>query len=77
MLTPLRSIRAHCVECAGGNVAEVRRCPVERCALYQYRLGHNPAAKRELTEEQREAVKSRLSSARIAQRTKTKFTDVG
>lgn len=76
-MTPLRAIRANCLDCMGGNAAEVRRCPVERCPLYSYRMGHNPAAKRELTETEREAVKARLSSARIAQQTKTELTDVG
>ena len=66
MMTPLRAIRAKCLDCMGGNAAEVRRCPSESCPLYPYRMGHNPNVQRELTAEQREAVKARLAAARIA-----------
>jgi hypothetical protein len=42
-LTPLRAIRANCLECSGGNSAEVRLCVISTCPLYRYRMGHNPA----------------------------------
>lgn len=41
--TPLRAIRAKCMECSCGNTAEVRNCVIPRCPLYPYRFGHNPA----------------------------------
>lgn len=41
-LTPMRAIRAKCLECSNGQVKEVRLCPIKRCALYEYRLGHRP-----------------------------------
>lgn len=50
-MTPLKAIRAKCIECCCGNMAEVRRCPIKGCALYEFRMGHNPNIK--LTEEQR------------------------
>ena len=28
-----------------GQITEVRYCPCEDCALYEYRMGHNPARK--------------------------------
>ena len=40
MLTPIKSMRARCVECAGGNKAEVRKCSYTHCYLYPYRMGH-------------------------------------
>lgn len=40
--SPLRSIRAKCLDCCGGNRAEVRRCRIEDCPLWQFRSGHNP-----------------------------------
>ena len=65
-MTPLKSIRAYCLDCMGGNAAEVRRCPSEGCPLHPFRMGHNPNIKRELTPEQKDAVKARLASGRIA-----------
>jgi len=42
-LTPLRAIRAKCIDCWVGNSAEVRRCETEDCSLWQYRFGKNPS----------------------------------
>ena len=44
-LTPLRAIRAKCIDCSGGNRAEVRECPVVKCPLYKFRNGTNPNRK--------------------------------
>lgn len=41
-LTPMRAIRAKCLDCSCGNTNEVKLCPVEKCSLYPYRMGHNP-----------------------------------
>jgi len=40
--TPIKSIRANCLECSGGSYKEVRLCPVKNCALYPYRMGKRP-----------------------------------
>jgi hypothetical protein len=40
--SPLRAIRAFCIECSGNNKAEVRRCPCEKCQLFPFRMGHRP-----------------------------------
>ncbi len=42
MLTPIKAIRAKCIDCSGGSFIEVRYCPVTGCSLYPYRLGHRP-----------------------------------
>lgn len=44
-LTPLKAIRAKCIDCSGGSVYEPAHCTVERCPLYIYREGHNPKRK--------------------------------
>lgn len=44
-MTPLKAIRAKCLDCMCGQITEVRYCPCEDCALYEYRMGHNPARK--------------------------------
>lgn len=43
--TPIRAIRAKCLDCMCGSAQEVRLCPVTDCSLYPYRMGHNPARK--------------------------------
>lgn len=39
---PVKAIRAHCLQCCCGQVAEVQRCTIENCALYPFRFGKNP-----------------------------------
>ncbi len=34
MRTPLKAIRAKCVECSAGNTKEVQLCPIKACALF-------------------------------------------
>jgi hypothetical protein len=40
--SPLKAIRAKCVDCSGGSVAEARRCAITHCVLWAFRMGHNP-----------------------------------
>ena len=44
-LTPLRAIRAKCLDCSGWSTYEVKSCPMVNCPLYGYRDGHNPKRK--------------------------------
>ena len=41
-VTPMRAIRAKCLECSCGSPHEVRNCTVEKCPLYVYRFGKRP-----------------------------------
>ena len=41
-LSPLKAIRAHCIECSGGAKQEVAACIITECPLYPFRLGTNP-----------------------------------
>lgn len=34
-----KAIRLKCIDCCGGNTAEVRKCPAEHCPLWRYRMG--------------------------------------
>jgi len=43
--TPLRSIRAKCLDCSGFQPSEVRNCEIPECPLYPYRMGKNPNRK--------------------------------
>ena len=42
VLTPLKAIRAKCLDCSCGQIKEVRLCPMDDCPLYPYRMGHRP-----------------------------------
>lgn len=42
-MTPLKAIRAKCLDCMCGQVHEVRKCPCKDCSLWPYRMGHRPA----------------------------------
>ena len=42
MKTPIKAIRAYCVECSGGSTKEVKFCPIKNCPLYPYRMGKRP-----------------------------------
>jgi len=44
-ISPLRAIRANCLECSGDNMAEVKRCEIIDCPLWPFRMGHNPNRK--------------------------------
>ncbi len=66
-MSVLKAIRAKCLDCCAGSPAEVRECHISTCALHPYRMGKNPfRKKRELTDDQREALATRLAKARDA-----------
>ena len=52
--SPIKAIRAFCLQCLGGSAADVKTCTVEHCALWHFRHGKNPYRKPP-TEKQREA----------------------
>ncbi|WHZ30063.1 MAG: hypothetical protein OJF51_004865 [Nitrospira sp.] len=43
VLTPLKAIRAKCLDCSCYQPKEVRECRIMTCSLWPYRLGHRPA----------------------------------
>ena len=48
-MTPIKAIRAKCLDCCCGQVAEVRLCPCKSCPLYPYRFGKRPGVSRDTT----------------------------
>ena len=62
IMSPMKAIRANCIECCGNQVSEVRLCTATECPLYPFRMGKNPyRKKREYTEEEKAAMRERLS----------------
>lgn len=55
----LKLIRRNCIDCAGNNEAEVRRCALVACPFWPYRMGTNPFAA-ERTDEQKAAAAQRM-----------------
>ena len=43
ILTPIKSIRANCLDCCCGSCKEVRLCTVKNCDCYPYRMGTRPS----------------------------------
>ena len=41
-LTPIKAIRAKCLECCENISIEVKRCESTNCPLFEYRMGKNP-----------------------------------
>ena len=67
--SPMKAIRAKCLDCCIGQREEVKLCPAKDCPLYPFRLGKNPNRKaRNFTEEQRKAAAERLKKAREAKK---------
>ena len=61
---PVKAIRELCLECCCGNRAEVKSCLATRCPHYAFRFGKNHYIKRDLTDEQKSAMRDRLAEAR-------------
>ena len=59
--TPVKAIKAYCLQCCLESAMEVKLCPSEECPLHPFRQGKNPFYKaRKLTEEQKQRNIERL-----------------
>ena len=69
--TPLKAIRAKCLDCCCGSFYEIKLCNIQDCALYPFRLGKNPyRKKREYSEME---LKRRIEILKIARENKNKL----
>lgn len=50
-LTPIKSIRAKCIDCSRGQLKEVKECPIKNCPLWPYRMGRRPKAGESINED--------------------------
>ena len=66
--SPIKAIRAKCMDCCYDQREEVKLCPAKDCPLWPFRLGKNPNRVRHMTEEQKQAAKERLAKARAARK---------
>lgn len=61
-ISPIKAIRAKCLDCCCYQPKEVNLCPCEDCALWPFRFGKNPYSNRVLTEEQKAAMSERAKA---------------
>ena len=63
--SPLKAIRAKCMDCSNDSYSEIANCPVTNCPLWPFRMGKNPyRKKKELSEEQKAKLLEGLAKAR-------------
>ena len=63
--SPIKAIRAYCLDCSNDQPREITLCPCESCALWPFRAGKNPfRTVRKLTDAQRATRASQLAEAR-------------
>ena len=70
--SPLKAIKAFCVDCMGGQVTYVKDCTSTNCPLYEFRFGKNPYNTRQLTDEQRQAASERMKKVAEARKANKK-----
>lgn len=63
--TPMKAIRAKCLDCSCNQIVEVRECPVKKCPLWPYRMGMHPdtAEKRAKKREEKKTEWNRATKA--------------
>ena len=62
----LAAVRAKCLDCCCYEPTEVRKCVATSCPLWPLRTGVNPLARRDISQEQRDAMRARAAAARAA-----------
>jgi hypothetical protein len=60
----LKAIRTKCVDCCCGSESEVRKCTAVDCALWPYRMRHNPFHTRTSSDQERDKAAARLRTLR-------------
>lgn len=65
-LSPMKAIRAKCLDCTCGQQVEVRLCEIKTCALWRFRMGREERdelyVRKPMSEKQRMAMeKMRVS----------------
>lgn len=66
-LSPMKVIRARCLDCCGGSQQEVRFCVAVDCPAWAYRMGKNPF-RAEMSDERKAEAAARLVATRAALR---------
>ena len=70
--TPMKAVKAKCIECCGGSIHEAKKCHINDCPLWNFRPGTRRRQPRTMSAEQRQAVSERFAAARAAKQQATK-----
>lgn len=76
ILTPIKAIRAKCMDCCCYQRNEVAACPCTNCPLWPYRFGKRPVIegqekkKKNLTDEQRAKLSEKMKKMQEARKKK-------
>ena len=54
-VSPIKAIRAKCLECCNFQSSQVSNCHIDDCILHQFRIGKNPWGKSPLNPKKRVA----------------------
>ncbi|MBU1085001.1 hypothetical protein KKB06_01490 [Patescibacteria group bacterium] len=46
-ISPLRAIRANCLQCCGYSIKDVKNCTATKCLFYKFRFGQNDTGKKD------------------------------
>ncbi len=68
--SPVKAIRAYCLDCSNDQYSLVASCNIPTCPLYAFRFGKNPFNKRTLTDEQSKASAERLRKYHLDKKAK-------
>jgi hypothetical protein len=64
--SPVKAVRAFCLECCKESALEVKLCPAEECPLHAFRFGKNPYYNsRKLTDEEKQRNAERLRAFKL------------
>ncbi len=64
-VSPIKAIRAKCLDCTCYQVTEVKLCPAKDCPLWMFRLGKNTTRKKRVfTDKQKKHLKNMLAENR-------------
>lgn len=63
--SPIKAIRAKCLDCSSDDKIEVRECPIIDCPIWPYRMGKNPynARTKNMSTEQKQVFADRMKKA--------------
>lgn len=68
-MSPIEALRARCLDCCGGSVAEVRYCTARKCPSWPFRMKTSPwREKRAMSDEGRARLAEQLKGAREKRR---------
>ena len=62
--SPIKAIRAKCLDCCCNQANEVKLCEIFTCALHPFRFGRNPFTNRTISESTLQAMKEGREKAK-------------